>query len=65
MSAAPDEYRLSSSFVSRHYLVGVLLGAVAGCLGEVGEVQRAGVALLRDVLTKHSIDDRYTQQVRL
>ncbi|KAF2356439.1 Dedicator of cytokinesis C/D N-terminal [Trinorchestia longiramus] len=58
----PEEYRLTPWFVSRHYPVGVVMGAVVACLGEVGEVQRAGVALLRDLLTKHSMDDRYTQE---
>lgn len=58
-----DEFHLSADFCSHHFLVGALLSEVRSALGEVAEVQRVAVGVLRDLLAKHSFDDRYLQSV--
>lgn len=60
-----DEFYLSTDFNSRHFLVGALLSEVRAALGEVAEVQRVAVGVLRDLLAKHAFDDRYLQSVSL
>ncbi|CAL4201064.1 unnamed protein product, partial [Meganyctiphanes norvegica] len=59
-----DEFSLSTEFVSHHFLIGSLLSEVRSALGEVGEVQRVAITVLRDLLAKHSFDDRYLQSDR-
>ncbi|XP_076061952.1 dedicator of cytokinesis protein Ziz isoform X2 [Oratosquilla oratoria] len=56
-----DDFILSSDFMARHFLVGALLSEVRAALGEVGEVQRVAISVLRDLLAKHAFDDRYLQ----
>ncbi|XP_042890658.1 dedicator of cytokinesis protein 9-like isoform X3 [Penaeus japonicus] len=56
-----DEFYLSTDFCSHHFLVGALLSEVRSALGEVGEVQRVAIGVLRDLLAKHAFDDRYLQ----
>ncbi|KAK4319158.1 hypothetical protein Pmani_009878 [Petrolisthes manimaculis] len=56
-----DEFHLSADFSSHHFLVGALVSEVRSALGEVAEVQRVAVGVLRDLLAKHSFDDRYLQ----
>ena len=58
-----DEFFLSPDFNSRHFLVGALLSELRVSLGEVAEVQRVAIGVLRDLLAKHSFDDRYLQSV--
>ncbi|XP_068242950.1 dedicator of cytokinesis protein 9 [Palaemon carinicauda] len=56
-----DEFLLSPDFISRHFLAGALLSEVRSALGEVAEVQRVAICVLRDILAKHAFDDRYLQ----
>ena len=58
-----DEFLLSTDFTSRHFLAGALLSEMRSALGEVAEVQRVAISVLRDILAKHSFDDRYLQSV--
>lgn len=58
-----DEFFLSTDFNSRHFLVGALLSELRVSLGEIAEVQRVAIGVLRDLLAKHSFDDRYLQSV--
>ena len=62
--AGAEDFYLSQDFCSHHFLVGALLTEVRAALGEVGEVQRVAIAVLRDLLAKHAFDDRYLQSVR-
>ncbi|KAB7505571.1 Dedicator of cytokinesis protein 9 [Armadillidium nasatum] len=59
-----DEFHLSPEFNSHHFLVGALLSEVRSALGEVGEVQRLSISVLRDLLAKHAFDDRYLQSAQ-
>ncbi|XP_069940326.1 dedicator of cytokinesis protein 9 isoform X3 [Cherax quadricarinatus] len=59
-----DEFFLSTDFSSRHFLVGALLSEVRAALGEVAEVQRVAIGVLRDLLAKHAFDDRYLQSAQ-
>ncbi|XP_050738114.1 dedicator of cytokinesis protein 9-like isoform X2 [Eriocheir sinensis] len=56
-----DEFFLSTDFNSRHFLVGALLSELRVSLGEIAEVQRVAIGVLRDLLAKHAFDDRYLQ----
>lgn len=58
-----DEFFLSTDFNSRHFLVGALLSELRVSLGEIAEVQRVAIGVLRDLLAKHAFDDRYLQSV--
>ena len=58
-----DEFVLCTDFNSRHFLVGALLSEVRSALGEISDVQRNAILVLRDILAKHSFDDRYLQAV--
>ncbi|MPC26143.1 Dedicator of cytokinesis protein 10 [Portunus trituberculatus] len=58
-----DEFFLSTDFNSKHFLVGALLSELRVSLGEIAEVQRVAIGVLRDLLAKHSFDDRYLQSV--
>ncbi|KAG0711143.1 Dedicator of cytokinesis protein 9 [Chionoecetes opilio] len=59
-----DEFFLSPDFNSRHFLVGALLGELRVSLGEIAEVQQVAIGVLRDLLAKHSFDDRYLQSAQ-
>ncbi|XP_071525241.1 dedicator of cytokinesis protein 9 [Panulirus ornatus] len=59
-----DEFHLSTDFNSHHFLVGALLSEVRAALGEVVEVQRVAIGVLRDLLAKHAFDDRYLQSAQ-
>ena len=59
-----DEFQLSNDFLSHHFLVGALLVEVRAALGEVAEIQRIAIGVLRDLIAKHAFDDRYLQNVR-
>lgn len=65
LSTGTDEFYLSTDFCSHHFLVGALLSEVRSALGEVGEVQRVAIGVLRDLLAKHAFDDRYLQSVSI
>lgn len=43
--------------------MGALLSELRVSLGEIAEVQRVAIGVLRDLLAKHSFDDRYLQSV--
>ncbi|XP_045133980.1 dedicator of cytokinesis protein 9-like isoform X2 [Portunus trituberculatus] len=59
-----DEFFLSTDFNSKHFLVGALLSELRVSLGEIAEVQRVAIGVLRDLLAKHSFDDRYLQSAQ-
>ena len=57
------EFRLCDVFAKNHYLAGLLLQEVRSSLNEVTDVRKMGLRCLRDILTKHELDDRYQQKV--
>lgn len=59
------DYTLSEEFQRNHYLVGLLLFEVKSALNEIQDVRRCAIRVLRNLLAKHSLDDRYTSKVNL
>ncbi|XP_038831645.1 dedicator of cytokinesis protein 11-like [Salvelinus namaycush] len=55
------ESALTEEYCKNHFLVGLLLREVAEALQGSPEVRQLAVAVLKNLLIKHSMDDRYTQ----
>ena len=63
MSNATDlglEYSLTEEYCRNHFLVGLLLREVAEALNGCPEIRQLGVAVLKNLMVKHALDDRYT-----
>nr|XP_032830786.1 dedicator of cytokinesis protein 9-like isoform X3 [Petromyzon marinus] len=60
---APWEFRADDDFCRRRVLAGMLLREAAVAAGETlgGESRRAALGVVRSLLAKHSLDDRYVQ----
>lgn len=59
-----EEFTLTEEFCRQHYLVGLLLREVRGMLGQgIMSARRAAITILRDLLAKHELDDRYQNKV--
>ncbi|XP_077987576.1 dedicator of cytokinesis protein 9-like [Glandiceps talaboti] len=56
------DYSLTDEFCKNHFLVGLLLRQLSCALHETREVRRASISVLRNLLAKHSFDDRYKSQ---
>ncbi|KAM3857704.1 dedicator of cytokinesis protein 11 [Diretmus argenteus] len=63
------EFSLTEDYCRNHFLVGLLLREVAKALQQGPEVRQLAVAVLKNLLIKHAMDDRYTvyknQQARI
>lgn len=63
------EYSLTEDYCKNHFLVGLLLREVADGLQGCPEIRQLAVAALKNLMIKHSIDDRYNafknQQARI
>uniref|UniRef100_A0AAR2KQE7 Dedicator of cytokinesis 11 n=1 Tax=Pygocentrus nattereri TaxID=42514 RepID=A0AAR2KQE7_PYGNA len=63
------EYSLTEDYCRNHFLVGLLLREVAEGLQGSPEIKQLAVAVLKNLIIKHSMDDRYTiyknQQARI
>ncbi|KAI1899148.1 hypothetical protein AGOR_G00058550 [Albula goreensis] len=62
------DYSLTDDFCKNHFLVGLLLREVGGALQEFREVRQIAIQVLKNLMIKHTFDDRYTsksQQARL
>ncbi|XP_055012660.1 dedicator of cytokinesis protein 11 isoform X2 [Boleophthalmus pectinirostris] len=63
------EYNLTEEFCRNHFLVGLLLREVAEALQQAPEVRQLSVSVMKNLLIKHAMDDRYTafknQQARI
>uniref|UniRef100_A0A4W5KV53 Dedicator of cytokinesis 11 n=1 Tax=Hucho hucho TaxID=62062 RepID=A0A4W5KV53_9TELE len=58
------ESALTEDYCKNHFLVGLLLREVAEALQGTPEVRQLAVAVLKNLLIKHAMDDRYTQYKR-
>ena len=58
-------YQLTEEFCQNHFLTGLLLREVGMALHDVTEVRQHGIKVLRNLLAKHSMDDRYSSKVGL
>ncbi|XP_028984010.2 dedicator of cytokinesis protein 11 isoform X2 [Betta splendens] len=63
------EFSLTEDYCRNHFLVGLLLREVAETLHQGPEVRQLAVSVLKNLLIKHALDDRYTafknQQARI
>ncbi|XP_055465820.1 dedicator of cytokinesis protein 9 isoform X4 [Psammomys obesus] len=56
------DYSLTDDFCRNHFLVGLLLREVGTALQELREVRVIAVSTLKNLLIKHSFDDRYASR---
>uniref|UniRef100_A0A4W4EYC8 Dedicator of cytokinesis 11 n=1 Tax=Electrophorus electricus TaxID=8005 RepID=A0A4W4EYC8_ELEEL len=54
------EYSLTEDYCRNHFLVGLLLREVAEGLQASPEIRQLAVAILKNLMIKHAMDDRYT-----
>ncbi|XP_066266769.1 dedicator of cytokinesis protein 9-like isoform X2 [Branchiostoma lanceolatum] len=54
-----QEFSLTDDYCKHHFLVGLLLREVSAALHQPKDVRQFAVSTLRDLLAKHSFDDRY------
>uniref|UniRef100_A0A671XRE8 Dedicator of cytokinesis 11 n=1 Tax=Sparus aurata TaxID=8175 RepID=A0A671XRE8_SPAAU len=63
------EFSLTEEYCRNHFLVGLLLRELAEALQQGPEVRQLAVSVLKNLLIKHAMDDRYTayknQQARI
>ncbi|XP_058132463.1 dedicator of cytokinesis protein 9 isoform X12 [Dasypus novemcinctus] len=56
------DYALTDEFCRNHFLVGLLLREVGSALQEFREVRLIAIGVLKNLLIKHSFDDRYASR---
>uniref|UniRef100_A0A665VWU8 Dedicator of cytokinesis 11 n=1 Tax=Echeneis naucrates TaxID=173247 RepID=A0A665VWU8_ECHNA len=54
------EFSLTEEYCRNHFLVGLLLRELAEALQQGTEVRQLSVSVLKNLLIKHAMDDRYT-----
>uniref|UniRef100_A0A8B9W355 Dedicator of cytokinesis 9 n=1 Tax=Anas zonorhyncha TaxID=75864 RepID=A0A8B9W355_9AVES len=59
------DYSLTDEFCKNHFLVGLLLREVGNALQEFREVRQIAISVLKNLMIKHSFDDRYSHQARI
>lgn len=59
------EYSLTDDFCKNHFLVGLLLREVNSALQEFREIRQIAIQVLKNLMMKHTFDDRYTSKVSL
>uniref|UniRef100_A0A670YXA0 Dedicator of cytokinesis 9 n=1 Tax=Pseudonaja textilis TaxID=8673 RepID=A0A670YXA0_PSETE len=57
------DYSLSDDFCKHHFLVGLLLREVGNALQEFREIRQIAIGVLKNLMIKHSFDDRYALKV--
>ncbi|KAK3914024.1 Dedicator of cytokinesis protein 9 [Frankliniella fusca] len=60
-----SEFILCEDFCRFHFLVGLLLQEVRTALNQVVHTRRIAISVLRDLLAKHELDDRYQSKGQL
>lgn len=63
-----DSMSINDEFCRNHFLTGVLLQELRAALAEVSQVRTLAISVLRNLLVKHSVDERYQskfQQTRI
>ncbi|KAJ7403519.1 hypothetical protein BTVI_76384 [Pitangus sulphuratus] len=65
-SNIPDipEYTLTNEFCRKHFLIGVLLREVGFALQEDQDIRHLALAVLKNLMAKHSFDDRYADPAK-
>ncbi|XP_069069591.1 dedicator of cytokinesis protein 10 isoform X2 [Pleurodeles waltl] len=63
-SSDMPEYTLTNEFCRKHFLIGLLLREVALAMQQDQDVRHIALAVLRNIMAKHSFDDRYADKDR-
>nr|XP_028584081.1 dedicator of cytokinesis protein 9 isoform X13 [Podarcis muralis] len=56
------DYSLSDEFCKHHFLVGLLLREVGNALQEFRDIRQIAISVLKNLMIKHSLDDRYVSR---
>ncbi|XP_048348400.1 dedicator of cytokinesis protein 9 isoform X8 [Sphaerodactylus townsendi] len=56
------DYSLSDEFCKHHFLVGLLLREVGNALQEFRDIRQIAISVLKNLMIKHSFDDRYASR---
>uniref|UniRef100_A0A8D0BHX4 Dedicator of cytokinesis 10 n=1 Tax=Salvator merianae TaxID=96440 RepID=A0A8D0BHX4_SALMN len=56
------EYTVTNEFCRKHFLIGLLLREVGFALQEDQDIRHMALAVLKNLMAKHSFDDRYAEQ---
>lgn len=57
------EYSVTNEFCRKHFLIGILLREVGFALQEDQDIRHLALAVLKNLMAKHSFDDRYREPV--
>ncbi|XP_042312819.1 dedicator of cytokinesis protein 9 isoform X5 [Sceloporus undulatus] len=57
------DYSLSDEFCKHHFLVGLLLREVGSALQEFRDIRQIAISVLKNLMIKHSFDDRYASRI--
>ena len=60
-----QQFCLSEVFCRQHYLAGFLLQEVKSSLNEVNHIRKLALGILKDILAKHDLDERYQAKGQL
>ncbi|EDS34253.1 dedicator of cytokinesis protein 9 [Culex quinquefasciatus] len=60
-----QQFCLSDDFCRQHFLAGLLLQDVKSSLNEISHIRKLGLTILKDLLAKHDLDDRYQNKGQL
>ncbi|XP_068960642.1 dedicator of cytokinesis protein 10 isoform X1 [Petaurus breviceps papuanus] len=55
------EYTVTNEFCRKHFLIGILLREVGFALQEDQDIRHLALAVLKNIMAKHSFDDRYRE----
>uniref|UniRef100_A0A6I8PJI7 Dedicator of cytokinesis 10 n=1 Tax=Ornithorhynchus anatinus TaxID=9258 RepID=A0A6I8PJI7_ORNAN len=58
------EYTITNEFCRKHFLIGILLREIGFALQEDQDIRHLALAVLKNLMAKHSCDDRYLETVR-
>lgn len=54
-----QHFTLTEDFSRQHFLAGIVLQEVKSALNEVGHIRKLSLTMLKELLAKHDLDDRY------
>lgn len=60
-----QQFCLSEVFCRQHYLAGFLLQEVKSALNEVSHIRKLALSILKDIMAKHDLDDRFQSKGQL
>uniref|UniRef100_F7DG76 Dedicator of cytokinesis 10 n=1 Tax=Ornithorhynchus anatinus TaxID=9258 RepID=F7DG76_ORNAN len=55
------EYTITNEFCRKHFLIGILLREIGFALQEDQDIRHLALAVLKNLMAKHSCDDRYLE----